>query len=189
MNWSLNLKKSVRFFFSLWIVYHVFVITVMPNGTSYVGRYLQSLVVPYATTLGMHASWNFFSPDPAHTMYFHYRIYYQNEMGEDIKEPEDHYFPEQKNAGIWDLSKKRELYAMRYMVLDPQRIQSFFGPWVCKNHPGSTAIQMEHVIEPIPSLDMAVVNKSSSLDEISQKSYEYLNSEYRCSQLQDEVSQ
>ena len=76
---------------------------------------------------------------------------------------------------------------MRYMVLDPKRIEGFFGPWVCKTHPGATFVELQHVIDPVPGLDISVLHKGTQLNEISSEAYEYLKSEYRCSQLNDEV--
>ncbi|MCX7977885.1 MAG: hypothetical protein N2578_02655, partial [Bdellovibrionaceae bacterium] len=64
-----RLRTPLLVLFSVWIVYHIVVISVIPNQSNFLNRYFEKAIVPYASQLGMNASWNFFSPDPAHTMY------------------------------------------------------------------------------------------------------------------------
>lgn len=171
-----------RFVFSLWLVYHVFVILMMPNGTSYVGRTLGPVIRPYAAILGLNASWNFFSPDPAHTMYMKFTLYDEDE----VKEPREIYFPAQKDQGVWDLGERRNLYAMRYFLLDPRRIEAILGPYLCRHEAPVSVVRIEHVVNSVPSLDEAVLFRERGMSEMSQE-FESVNREYRCSQVNDEV--
>lgn len=61
---------------SIWIVYNIFVMLVMPNVGAYFGRVTAAVVTPYASTVGLNAGWNFFSPEPAQPMVLKYTVHY-----------------------------------------------------------------------------------------------------------------
>ncbi|MBX3039828.1 MAG: hypothetical protein KF789_03840 [Bdellovibrionaceae bacterium] len=176
-----------RLLFSAWLLFHVFVIVVMPNGLSYPGRVLGSVIYPYAAMVGLNVSWNFFSPDPAHTMYLRFTLFQENEDGEtSMDEPRIISMPEEKDQGVWDLGRRRDLYAMRYFLLDPRRIQAVLGPWLCRHYAPVSVIRIEHVVDSIPTLDEAVLFSDRALGEMSQQ-VGFSDQEYRCSQMNDEV--
>ncbi len=172
-------KLLFKAFLSLWIVYNIFVMMVMPNIASFLGQAASSFVTPYANTIGLNASWNFFSPDPAHTMYIHYTAYFQDSDGNEVKEPVEGYFPEEKNKGIKQATKKRDLYAMRFMVIEPKRLRILMGPWLCKQYPGATSIDMEHVVETVPPLAQAVTLKHETVKDLSQE-VQYVRETHSC---------
>lgn len=184
------MKKAKLLFkalLSLWIVYNIFTMLVMPNVGAYFGRVASRFITPYANTVGLNASWNFFSPDPAHTMYIRYIVRYLDADGNDIKEAVEGYFPKEMNQGISSPVRKRELYAMRFMVIEPKRLRVFLGPWLCRQHPGATSVEMEHVIETVPLLDQVVTLKSEAVKDLSQE-LQYIRENYSCSaESQDEV--
>lgn len=179
-------RLIAKILLSLLIVFHVFVFTVMPLGPSYVARALEPWIVPYASTLGMNASWNFFSPDPAHTMYLKFTVFYPDTDEGESPEPQEIYMPDAKGQGVWDLGKKRALYAMRYMIIYPNRLEAVLGPYLCRRHSGAEAVKIEHIIDPIPVLDL-VARDRRELHELGEEKYEYINRTYRCSQMDDEV--
>lgn len=152
---------------------------VMPNVSAYFGRTTASVITPYANTIGLNASWNFFSPDPAHTMYIRYTINFLDQMGEQLKEPIEGYFPEEKNQGIRSDFRKRELYAMRFMAIDPKRLRILYGPWLCRKYPGATSVQMEHIVETVPPLDQVVTLKEEEVRDLS-KEIQYSSASYSC---------
>ncbi len=131
------------------------VITLFPNGSSYLGRSLASYFMPYANSLGLNTTWNFFSPDPAHTMFLKYNIRFEDANGNDLREPLDGFFPPEKEKIVTDSSKRRFLYALRFFLLDTSRMKTILGPWLCRQNPGSSVITMEQILEPIPNLDKA----------------------------------
>lgn len=171
---------------SLWIVYNIFTMFVMPNVGNYFGRSASRFILPYANTVGLNATWNFFSPDPAHTMYIRYFIRYYDQDGNETKEPVEGFFPEEKNKGITNPTHKRDLYAMRFMVIDPKRMKILLGPWLCKQYPGASSVEMEHIIETVPSLDQVVTLKGESLSDLSQE-VQYIREEVSCGGPADEV--
>lgn len=180
---SLGLKAIL----SLWIVYNIFTMLVMPNIGAYFGRVSSRFITPYANTVGLNASWNFFSPDPAHVMYIRYLINYTDAEGTPTKEAVEGYFPPEKNQAVQSIFRKRELYVMRFMVIDPKRLKVFMGPWLCRQYPGATSVDMEHVIETVPPLDQVVAFKNEGVKDLSQE-LQYTRETISCSAIQDEVT-
>ncbi|KHD88765.1 MAG: hypothetical protein OM95_06420 [Bdellovibrio sp. ArHS] len=170
---------------SLWIVYNIFTMFVMPNVGAYFGRATANFITPYANTVGLNASWNFFSPDPAHTMYVRYTVRFSDEEGNDVQEPVEGYFPAEKNKGISNATRKRELYAMRFMVIEPKRLRLLYGPWLCKQYPGASSVEMEHVIETVPPLDQVVLRRDETVKDLSQE-LQYVREYYSCTGGADE---
>ncbi|QDK37787.1 hypothetical protein [Bdellovibrio sp. NC01] len=170
---------------SLWIVYNIFTMLVMPNIGAYFGRVSSRFITPYANTVGLNASWNFFSPDPAHTMYIHYMINFADSEGNPTKDPIEGYFPPEKNRPVTSTFRKRELYVMRFMVIDPKRLKVFMGPWLCRQYPGASSVDMEHVIETVPMLDQVVTHKDEIIKDLSQE-LQYVHESVSCTATPDE---
>lgn len=174
---------------SLWIVYNIVVIIVMPNAGSYFGRVTSRFIGPYANAVGLNAGWNFFSPDPAHTMYIRYMVYFNNPTDPDaepLKEPIEGYFPAEKNKMISSVFRSRELYLMRFMIIDKRHLKNLFGAWLCRQYPGASSVDMEHVIETVAMLDEAAAFKDESMAELS-KELQFVAERFRCDHSEDEV--
>lgn len=178
--------KKVKLLFkallSLWIVYNIFVMLVMPNVGAYFGRVTAGVVTPYANTVGLNAGWNFFSPEPAHPMYLKYTVNYLNEFGDEMKEPFESAFPPERDPlrHVPNITYKREWALMRFMVMDPKRLRVLMGPWLCRQYPGATSIDMEHVIDTIPFLDQAVRFGDESVKDLSRE-VQYTKESVSCS--------
>jgi hypothetical protein len=174
---------------SLWIVYNIVVITVMPNAGSYFGRVTSRFIGTYANAVGLNAGWNFFSPDPAHTMYIRYMVYFSNPdaaEGEAEKEPIEGYFPAEKNKMISSVFRSRELYLMRFMIIDKRHLKNLFGAWLCRQYPGASSVDMEHVIETVAMLDEAAAFKDESMADLSNE-LQFVAERFRCDHTEDEV--
>ncbi|MBC7467363.1 MAG: hypothetical protein H7256_15340 [Bdellovibrio sp.] len=162
--------------------YFVSMMIVMGNGSSFLGRYFESFYNPVANSIGLNTTWNFFSPDPAHTMYIKYDIYFEDAYGNQFKEPVESYYPASRDqGGDLRLDKKRSAYVMRFLIIDQSRIPQFFVPWMCAKNPGASKIFVEVILNRIPTLDqmMSVVNQNLksydnivSTEEIGRSSYE-----------------
>lgn len=134
---------------------------VMGNGSSFLGRYLGQYYFAVANTVGVNTTWNFFSPDPAHIMYIHYIIHFEDEFGNPSKEPQELFYPEQKDGSDFSMNVRRHNYMMRFVAIDPVRVSQFFVPWICKKNPGATKIQYELILNRIPSLDKVITLKET----------------------------
>lgn len=174
-----KVKLLFKTLLSLWAVFNIFTMFVMPNIGSYIGRATSKIITPYANSVGMNASWNFFSPDPAHTMYIRYLVHFLDADGIETQDPIEGFFPSEKNQPVHDITRKRDLYAMRFFVIEPKRMRTILGPWLCQQNPGATAIDMEHVIETVPSLDQAVLLRSEEVRDLS-KEVQYVREVHSC---------
>ena len=179
------MSKICKGLFSVWIVYHLVVMILMPNGSSFLVRRSQSYLLPYANSIGLNATWNFFSPDPAHTMYFNYKVRFEDENGNETKPVFEGWFPPEKQAVIVDSSKRRFLYAVRFLLLDPKRLEVLFAPWLCREHPGSSKVIIQQITERIPYLDLAL---EKDLGQEMRTPVESQNIVYDCHKTQDEVA-
>lgn len=177
-----SMKKGIltlKVILSVWIVYNIATMVVMPNAGSFFGRKYGHIFAPYANSVGLNASWNFFSPDPAHTMYIKYFVEFTGADGEPTQESILGYFPEEKNQMVLDTNRRRELYVMRFMMIGQNRLQGLFAPWLCKKHPGATNIHIEQVIETVAPLDEVLLAKEETVKELS-KEIQYANFDYHC---------
>ena len=181
------MKTVLKVLLSVWILYHLAVIVILPNAGSFLARQGTNLLIPYGNTLGLNASWNFFSPDPAHTMYLAYRVRFDDENGNEVKEPLEGFLPPEKDQIVLDSSKRRLLYAMRFLVLDPNRLNLLMGPWLCRQHPGASEIAITHVVEAIPTLDVAVNQIDTPVKDLK-KIVETGRNVFDCRATPDEVT-
>lgn len=159
----------------------------MPNGASYPGRALGAVLKPYSSVIGLNTSWNFFSPDPAHTMYLKFTVHFEDKEGAPSREPEELFFPSAKDEGVGDIAKRRELYAMRYMLLDPRRIDVVIGPWLCRSFSGAVAVHIEFIVNSIPSLDEAVLFHDQAVKDMGRQ-FDFIDKDYRCTEAANEVT-
>lgn len=176
-----NLKsQTLKFLLSLFIIFHLSVIIILANGGSYLGRSLQKYLLPYANTIGLNTTWNFFSPDPAHTMYIRYVQHFDDENGNEIKESVESYIPAEKEKISIDSSKRRFLYAIRFLLLDTTRMNTILAPWLCKSNPEASSIFIEQIFEAIPGLDRAAMGYESGERTVLDASVTNMQYSYDC---------
>lgn len=144
-------RSFAKIIISGFICYILVVATVMPNGTSFLGRWLSNIILPVSNQLGFTVNWNFFAPDPAQTMYISYVVNFKDEA----KEPVQGYIPPQKKDIVVDSSERRLLYAMRFMIIEEKRLSLILGPYLCRQFQGASSIFIRSILEPILNLDAA----------------------------------
>ncbi len=174
---------ALRILLSVFIVYHLIVIAVLANGSSFLGRALDPWITPYGNFLGLNVTWNFFAPDPAHTMFIQYNIRFEDADGLDLKDPKEGYFPPEKTRIVIDSSERRFLYAMRFLILDEKRMKVLLGPFLCRQNPGATAVHIKNILEPIPNLDVSQIGDLQEKQEAT-----ILEHTFYCNRPQDEVA-
>lgn len=176
---SRKLLVFIKTLLSIWILYHLFVVVIMSNGASFMARYFQRAITPYANQTGFNTSWNFFSPDPAHTMYIRYTVNFNDENGEPTKDTVEGFFPALKNVGTFDPRQRRELYLMHYFILSPDRLEKLFAPMICRQYPGASSVHVDFVIESIAPLDQANLLKGQTMEDLSHQN-EFIKREISC---------
>lgn len=173
----------LRVLLSIFIVYHLIVISVLANGGSFLGRKLGPWISPYGNLFGVNVVWNFFAPDPAHTMYIHYVVHFlDSEEGTQL-DPVEGFIPPEKEKIVVNTSKRRFLYAMRSLIFDEKRMKVFLGPFLCRQHPGADSIVIKNILEPIPSLDLVQLNSVQEKQQATLLEYTH-----DCQEVPDEVA-
>jgi hypothetical protein len=159
--------RSIRsIFLAAVFIYLVSMMIVLGNGSSFLGRKLGFIYTPVANSIGLNTTWNFFSPDPAHTMYLKYRILFKDEYGNEKKEAIEKFFPaDAEDNNFWP-NHRRLTYVMRFLAIDSNRIQNFLVPWICKQNPEATDIQTEMLLYRIPALDVVSTLKQENYNEM-----------------------
>lgn len=167
-------KTWLQALLSLFVVFHLSVMVVLANGSSFFGRSFQAVIVPYGNLISLNTTWNFFSPDPAHTMYLRYFVEFLDSDGNELQEPIEGFVPPDKEKISIDSSERRFLYAMRFLIIDQSRMETLLGPWLCKRYAGATFVSMEQSWRRIPSLDEARASEKFELkDEETVKKLSY----------------
>lgn len=145
----------------------------LPNSSSFFVRRWAAAIVSYGNQIGLHMAWNFYSPDPAHMMYFKYQVLFLDDYGVELGGAVENFVPPEITKIAMNSSQRRQLYSMRYFVLANDRIEDLLVPWVCRNHPGSSHVLVSHFFIQQPNLDKAL---SAPLDSfrglfVEQKNY------------------
>lgn len=162
-------------------------IFILPNGGSFIGRHMPAFLIEYANIIGANTSWNFFSPNPAQTMYLQYKVRFEDEQGNETKESVEGFLPPEKEKVVIDSSRRRFLYAMRFLLLDPNRLETLFEPWLCREFPGASSISVRSVQENLPTLDHALANLETPVVELKEE-VKSASSDFRCGSTPNEVT-
>ena len=181
-----SLRILSKISLSLIAIFYILMVVIYPNGSSYLGRTIGNALLPVANTAGLNTTWNFFSPDPAHTMYFAYHVYFENEHGVEIKDSLSGYLPTEKNQIVTDASRRRMLYAMRFLMLDERRLNLLMAPWLCQQNPGASRVSIRSVVEKIPLMDEAIAKMNFSAESLRQE-VDSRSTLFDCHGPQDEV--
>jgi len=174
-------ELALKIFLSLFLVYHLAVIIILPNSGSYLGRSTEKWITPYANYLGLNTTWNFFSPDPAQTMFVKYTVWFDDLNAAKAKDPVEGFIPPEKEKIVLDSSKRRLLYAMRFLILDTNRMKTILAPWLCRENPGAQLVKIEHILEAIPNLEKAGLG-----EERASEGRQLMELSYECNGSHDE---
>lgn len=147
------IQKIFKKIFFVFCIYHLFVMVVMPNSSSILGRQWGNYFAPYANLIGMNGTWEFFSPEPPHPLYFDYKVYFENDIGEDLKPSEEGFFPEWKIDRTLDPNHIRLKNAVRFFAINRKAVEQSFVHWLCRKHEGATRVRIEEILEPVEQLD------------------------------------
>ena len=174
--------KAAKVILSLWLVFHVLTMVIMPNANSFASRQFRDVVYPYSNVMGLTVGWSFFSPDPAHVLYLRYVVYFKDQDRESI----EGYFPKEKNKAATDVRGKRDWTVMRFMLLDHKRLGVLMAPWICRQNPGAESVYLEYVMETVPPMDEAQSAVSKDIQDLSHD-LQFIKVDHNCEGEQDDV--
>lgn len=147
---------------SLWILYHLVGILIMPSPQSILVKNWAWFFRPYLNALTINTTWNLFSPDPATAGFMNVQMVSQ-EFETGVKEFTWPRMADQKDR---DPRFARELYFMRYMVMNENHIKNIVIPEICKQDKSIQEVSLRFYTTVIPSLEVASTdrwNRASSM--------------------------
>ncbi len=149
------MKSSLiaKIILSVFVIYHLVAVTLIPNPDSLLTRTLSPLILPYTNTFGLNTPWQFFSPDPSSHVYFEYEL---SPPDENSKISTYRWPPASKEGYLAD-NYMRLIYHSRYTTSSPDRIDQFLIPWLCRHHPGAREITLRTLSEELISIDKATL--------------------------------
>lgn len=156
------LKTIFKALVHLWIVYHLVLILIMPNSGSFIGRYYQHWILPYTNTIGLNAAWSFFSPDPSMIFTMKYRALFLNELGEETRPSIEGEYPRYSSGNFINPIRMRELYTFRFFNLFDSYRENYLFPWLCRQFPDATHVEIQAKVESYMSLDKAMMLENES---------------------------
>ena len=155
----------MRILLSLFLVYHLIAVVLLPNPYSVVGRVFTPLFTTYASTLGMNTTWQFFSPNPMPHRYLSY-TFSSSETAEEADkviegEDEDHYWPPRDRSQIWRENYNRQVYHSVVTTVLRDKTPTHLIPWLCQRHPGAVSISLYAHAKQLPSIERAKIEGKS----------------------------
>lgn len=124
--------RVLKSFLSIFLVYHLLAISILPMGKGLLIRELGRHFYTYANIFGLNTTWQFFSPGPSPIFYLEYSFTYPEAADGSIEMSEPKLLPEKRvGFGVSDFYSRR-LYSMRFLSLDEGRLEKYLAPWFCK---------------------------------------------------------
>ena len=161
-----RLEPALKILISVWVVYHLAGIVILPNGGSFLGRHFGPYFLYYANAIGANNAWNFFSPEPPPTLYFEYKITFPLAEGKSSRETLQGFFPPEKTNVVLNTSERRRLYAMEYLMVNPMQIDALVAPWLCRSYPNAAEVEITHKLLDLPTLDVAIASISDPVESL-----------------------
>lgn len=169
----------IRALLSIFIIYHLVAVALAPNSTSFLGRVLGPYYLGYANMVGAHTPWNFFSPDPADNFRIEYKVRFSEISGTPTLTQT---LPEWYDKGTLSPNERRDLYLTRFLMMDPTRLASLFGPWMCRKYPEASEVVSQFKVQKLPPLDRALLdpqNWKSDITEIELPAFTHYCKEFQ----------
>jgi hypothetical protein len=142
--------RITRSLISIGIAFHLLVILLLPNGSSYLQRDLLPVLLPYSNTFGLTSKWQFFAPDPEQPNYLEYEIDWKSGPP-DANNETVYRFPPAKE-GFFDFVYTRRNSIRAYMTLDRNFMSTVFISWVCRQNPEAAGVSVRQAVVNVPSL-------------------------------------
>lgn len=143
----------MKFFLSLFILYHLAMMFITPHYMSMVHERLMPYFTSYAYTLSFKTNWDFYSPNPTYYYYFKYEVIDSKNKVGTFRWP-----PSRKESKRIYLNHNRLIYHARFfIILGQKNIRQHFIPYLCYLHPEATEITMKVIFEARPHFKKAKV--------------------------------
>jgi hypothetical protein len=121
--------KAWKWILSFLITMHLVAVVAIPNGYSYFQYAWKDFLWPYAHTLNIAYTWQFFSPDPAAAIYYEYSGISNDEIQFTITYPDD------TNRPWFRPNYSRRNSLKNIFMKYPHLNQKIFVSYYCNKYP------------------------------------------------------
>ena len=148
---------KAKILLSLFLVFHVVAIFVLPNPDSILYREWQGVIATYGSTIGMNTTWRFFSPNPSLSTV-------EYEVVKSGHEPEKFRYPASvEQVGSREAFNRLMNFAI-FMAATRENLEKFLHPYICKMHPDAEQIAYYIITNKFPTIENAQLRASSRED-------------------------
>jgi hypothetical protein len=140
-------RRVLSVFLWLLLIYHLFIIVLIPNRESFLNARIAPAILPYANFLNMNTAWQFFAPDPGPP------IYLVAKVSQDTNVLAEEWYPPEKDEFRFRQFFNRRIATMRFLSKDPARAKQVLIPWLCTKYEKATTVIVERVSIGVPSID------------------------------------
>ncbi len=134
---------------SIFIVYHLLTVLILPMGSGLIIRELGRYFIGYANHAGINTTWQFFSPGPSPVFYLEYTYTYPalNSGDDDAMsdESESFFIPEKRNGAVISDYYIRRLASLQYLAINQSRTEQFLVPWLCAKDKRAESITVRQI--------------------------------------------
>lgn len=159
VQWGLRGLKAAL---SIFIVYHLFAVLLVPNGQSFLGSKSAKWVEPYVNLFEFTNNWSFFAPEPGPPpIYIEYELIdregHSSEFGR---------WPSLHNPYALRERQNRKIAAAEFMMSSEVRAEKMMIPYLCKEHNNVGSVRLWRVVYSIPQFRDVAEGKREIGDEI-----------------------
>ena len=160
-----KLHVALKVIASLWILYHLVAIFIIPHKSSLIHENLKKYFISYAQTLSFMVTWDFYAPYPSLYYYFEYEVISPKNKVETFRWP-----PSRKEFKSVYLNHNRLIYHARFFMLSGRkRIARNFIPYLCTLHPTAKEISLKAILENRPHFKKARMFKKGFFSQENKK--------------------
>ena len=162
--------KKIKILLSCAIVFHLWMVVVIPNGDSYFVYTWGKMIYPYVSTLGIGSSWQFFSPDPAPAVYYEIRAL---QAGEEIAST---IYPNESEQPWFRPNVSRRNSVKNIFMRYPKYTTEVLVPYFCRQYPQADLISIRKKM--LRSVSYVAAIEGQALNDRNWATYEEIGEEY-----------
>jgi len=154
--------EGVKAALSVWIIYHLFIVLLVPNGQGFLGRKISPWVEPYVNFFEFTNVWSFFAPEPGPPpVYIEYELIHRHDGSSQFGK-----WPSVRSPYSLRERQNRKIAAAEFMMSSELRAEKMMTHYLCKQNPTVGSIRLWRVMYSIPEFRDVAEGKRSIGDEV-----------------------
>lgn len=139
---------------SIFLLFHLAVMLLVPNGDNRVGAASAPFMEPYVEFFEFSEHWSFFAPDPGEPVYIQWELV--NKIGATIGQG---MFPDAKGPYLFGERQDRRLLAAVFMIFDDSKLVKIMVPYLCASNPQVDSVSLWKIVDSPISMEDAASGK------------------------------